>query len=120
MLQQQLTRADTGCDSCLHDTANNENHTTDHQSVFSSDAVLNLTTNDGTEESTSLKDTDDISLQVGYLRWCSGDAEIVRECLEGNHTTTQTGIVAEEENSHESYERQHVRSRMSVPWSIGV
>lgn len=76
-----VNRRDTGGSDDLHDGTDNEDPGTDHKRPFTTKLVLQLTAEDGTEESSSLEDGDDVSLNVCDECWTFGliDSEVPLE-----------------------------------------
>jgi len=96
----------------LNDTANDEDDTSDHESHLTSQAVLHGSTENGTEERTTLENRDNVALERGEVgdRLAIGTqkTELLLERLDSEHTTTKTCVISEEEDAEEANDGQEV------------
>jgi hypothetical protein len=81
---------------CTHDDA------TDDESLLSAQSVVDRGHSESTEEGTTLKDGDDVGLQVGDLGFAPMEVVILGKGRESDDSSSQTSVVSESENTEVS------------------
>ena len=78
--------------SSLHNTANNEDQISKHQSPFATQLVAQIEGTRSAKETSSLQDRDNISFQAGVTGALRIQAKAVVERLHREHSADETGV----------------------------
>ena len=96
--------------SSLHNTANNEDQISKHQSPFATQLVAQIEGTRSAKETSGLKDRDNVSLQTGVTGARRIQAKAVVERLHSEHAADETGVPTEQHATETGDRRQEVGS----------
>ena len=81
--------------SSLHNTANNEDQISKHQSPFATQLVAQIEGTRSAKETSGLKDRDNVSFQTGVTGALRIEAKAVVERLHREHSANETSVPTE-------------------------